>query len=478
MTVKKQTQTIEQRVLKFIQHNHLIPCPQKVVVAVSGGPDSVCLLYSLYHLQTSLKISLYIAHLNHQLRGEESDQDSLYVDELAKKLDIPATIEKRNVTTYRDKHHLSLEEAAREVRYSFLGQVAESIGTNLVAVGHNLNDQIETILLHIIRGTGTLGLRGLQAKQNMQFDGRKLAVIRPLLEVPREEIEKYCQFLKLQPRTDSSNLSLSLLRNRIRYELVPLLKSYNPGISESILRIGSIAQGDQSLLESLSLQIWPEIVRQDKTTLIYDKEGFSRLAISLKRQLLRMGFEKLLGTLKDIETRHIEEVVQQLSRPAGRQITLPGGLVFSIEYDRYLLSRNIREVIPYPELESEYQIKVPGKTEIPGWTITARQLSSKQSSRNRSRWAATFDHDIVGDNIRLHSRQRGDTFQPLGMNQIKKVGEFMLDARIPREWRKRIPIFYTPHQVIWVTGYRIDERVKVTPLTKHVLILKIVRKKN
>jgi len=233
-----------------------------------------------------------------------------------------------------------------------------------VAVGHNLNDQIETILLHIIRGTGTLGLRGLQAKQNMQFDGRRLAVIRPLLEVPREEIEEYCQFLKLQPRTDSSNLSLSLLRNRIRYELVPLLKSYNPGISESILRIGSIAQGDQSLLESLSLQTWPEIVRQDKTTLIYDKEGFSRLAISLKRQLLRMGFEKLLGTLKDIETRHIEEVVQQLSRPAGRQITLPGGLVFSIEYDRYLLSRNIREVIPYPELESEYQIKVPGKTEI------------------------------------------------------------------------------------------------------------------
>ena len=231
MTVKKQTQTIEQRVLKFIQHNRLIPSQQKVVVAVSGGPDSVCLLYSLYHLQTSLKMCLHIAHLNHQLRGEESDQDSLYVDELAKKLNIPATIEKRDVSTYRDKHHLSLEEAAREVRYSFLGQVAESIGTNLVAVGHNLNDQIETILLHIIRGTGTRGLRGLQAKQSMQFDGRRLVVIRPLLEIPREEIEEYCQFLRLQPRTDSSNLSLSLLRNRIRCELLSLLKSYNPGIS-------------------------------------------------------------------------------------------------------------------------------------------------------------------------------------------------------------------------------------------------------
>lgn len=480
MRVKKQNLPFEKHVLRFIQQNHLIPSRKRVLVAVSGGPDSVCLLHILLQLRKELDISLYIAHLNHGLRGEESDMDARYVLDLAQKLDVPVKVEKGNITGYQDEHHLSLEEAAREVRYGFLAQAAETVGADLVAVGHTLNDQVETILLHLIRGTGTRGLRGLQASQVLKFDSRKLLVIRPLLEIRREDTEEYCKRFDLQPCLDSSNLSLSMLRNRIRHELLPLLKNYNPGISESILRTGWIAQDDLAFLESESLLAWDKIVAKEKNTFIFEKKSFKGLPTALQRQLLRMAIDNLLGTLKDIETRHIEEILQVLSKPAGRQISLPEGLVFSIEYDRFLLSLNTQELNPFPVLEGSYEIKLPGATHIPGWTIKTSIQAPKKSPadlkyKKRDSFFASFDKDCAGDKIILRCRRKGDSFQPLGMTHLKKVGEFMLDSRIPRSWRDSIPVFCNTEQIIWIAGYRIDERVKVTPDSKQVINIQMFR---
>jgi tRNA(Ile)-lysidine synthase len=480
MTGNKQNTPFEKRILSFIQQNHLIAPQQRVLVAVSGGPDSVCLLHILLQLREELDIRLHIAHLNHGLRGEESDMDARYVLDLAQKLDIPATIEEADVTGYQNEHRLSLEEAAREVRYGFLARVAESVGSDLAAVGHTLNDQVETILLHLIRGTGAKGLRGLQSSQLLKFDGRILLVVRPLLETKREETEEYCKHFDLQPCCDSSNLSLSLLRNRVRRELLPLLKNYNPGIFESILRTGRIAQDDLAFLESESLRAWHEVVRKKKNTIIFEKKAFKSLPTALQRQLLRMAIENLLGTLKDIETRHIEEILQVLNKPAGRQISLPEGLVFTLEYDRCLLSLNTQELNPFPVIEGDYEIKLPGITHIPGWTIKTSLQSPEKSTadfknKKRDSFFASFAKDSVGDKIFLRSRRRGDSFQPLGMTHLKKVGEFMLDSRIPRSWRDRIPVICNINQVLWIAGYRIDERVKVTPDSKQVINIQMVR---
>ncbi len=472
---------LEQRVLQFIQQNRLIPSPQKVVVAVSGGPDSVCLLHTLYHLQQELKIDLHVAHLNHQLRGDESDADAEYVAGLAGDMKLPATIEKRDVAGYRAQHHLSLEEAAREVRYGFLAEVTRRVGAEIVAVGHTLNDQVETILLHIIRGTGTRGLRGLQPCNVMQFQGLGLTVIRPLLCVKREETEQCCSQLNLKPCQDISNLSHSLLRNRVRRELLPLLQSYNSGIFDSLLRIGRIAQDDLVLLEAESLRHWSEIVRKEENTLIFDKKRFRGIAPALQRHLMRMGIDDLLGTLKDIESRHIEEIMDALVKPPGRRVTLPEGLIFYIDYDRYLLGFSQVELIPFPELEGEFDILIPGKTQLPGWTIEASVLPGEKmfevsAREDADKFAACFDKTKVGAKIKVRARQSGDWFQPLGMSQTKKVGQFMLDSRIPQTWRSRIPIACTPQQIIWIAGYRIDERVKVTQDTSEVLCLKMWRR--
>jgi tRNA(Ile)-lysidine synthase len=479
MSIKKQNMTFERRVLEYIQQNSLIPPHQKVVVvAVSGGPDSVSLLHTLHVLQDSLGIGLHVAHLNHQLRGEESELDASYVSKLAQKLNLPVTIEKGSVTQYQKESHLSLEESAREVRYRFLAEVANSLGTNLVAVGHTLNDQVETILLHIIRGTGTRGLRGLQPAQKLKFNGIDLNVIRPLLGIKREETEEYCQRFQLQPRLDSSNFSLSMLRNRVRRELLPILKNYNPGVSEAILRISSIAQDDLDFLESESRRAWHQVVRKEKNTFIFEKKSFKILAPAIKRQLLRTAIDKLIGTLKDIETRHIEEIMKALGKPPGRQITLPEGMVFSIDYDRYLLSLNTQELKPFSALSGESEIKVPGETKIHGWFLKTTLVSCNQLSntlKEGDRWTASFDKDAVGDKLFLRNRRKGDAFQPLGMSYAKKVGEFMLDTRIPRSWRDRIPIICTPEKIIWVAGYRIDENVKVTPETKQILSIQMTR---
>ncbi|GAJ10733.1 unnamed protein product, partial [marine sediment metagenome] len=208
--------SLEQRVLRFIRDNQMLSSQQNLVVAVSGGPDSVCLLHVLVELRRELDISLHVAHLNHQLRGSESEADAQYVTELAQRLSIPATIEQREVKAYQVQQRISLEEAAREVRYAFLDQVAESVGAGQVAVGHTVDDHIETILMHLVRGTGTRGLRGLQPYTPLEYLGHSIAVVRPLLAISRHETASYCNHHHLEPRLDVSNLSLSPLRNRIR----------------------------------------------------------------------------------------------------------------------------------------------------------------------------------------------------------------------------------------------------------------------
>jgi len=503
MKRERQQPILEQRVLRFIEQHHLVSGGEKLLVAVSGGPDSVCLLHILVKLQRELKVKLQVAHLNHQLRGAESEADASYVSHLARQLGIPAIIEGRDVTGYQAQHRLSLEEAAREVRYSFLTQVARSIGAERVAVGHTMDDHIETILLHLIRGTGTRGLRGLQAVTVWQSGSNSLTIVRPLLEVSHQETEDYCHLHQLAPRLDASNLSLSPLRNRIRQQLLPLLESYNPRVAEALLRTGRIASDDIDFLDEEIARLWDEVAQQQEKTVVLDKERFDQLPPTLQRYLLRASAEKLLGSAKDIEMRHIEEMISALTKPAGKRLSLPGGLIFSIEYNRYLLASDLAALSPFPVLREEFLLNIPGETLLPGWHIEATIIDRERAAEKiikgklegalapskiitplplikgmgliKNDFTAYFDLGKTGDKLLVRPRQRGDRFQPLGMSQPKKVNEFMIDAKIPHAWRQQVPVVCSPNQILWVVGWRIDERVKVTDATKQILCLKFER---
>jgi len=462
-------QPLEQRVIGFIHQHHLIS-GGKLVVAVSGGADSVCLLHILASLQKELKISLHVAHLNHQLRGAESEADAKYVSQLARQLGIPATIEGREVKGYQAQKRLSLEEAAREVRYGFLAEVASSIGAGRVAVGHTRDDHVETILMHLIRGTGTRGLQGLKPSSELKSKTGSIIVIRPLLEISREETEGYCQSHKLKPRIDASNISLSPLRNRIRHQLLPLLEGYNPGIAQALLRTGQIASDDIAFLDKEVARLWDEVAREAGKTIVLDKERFDQLPPTLKRYLFRAAAERLLGSAKDIEMRHIEEMMSALDKPAGKRFNLPQGLTLSVEYDRYLLAPDPAALSPLPVLDGEFQLKIPGETLLPGWRIEAK-IINRERLTERNDFTACFDLGKTGDKLLVRPRKRGDRFQPLGLDQPKKLNEFMIDAKIPQAWRQRVPIVCSPEHIVWVVGWRIDERVKVTEDTKKVLQL-------
>jgi tRNA(Ile)-lysidine synthase len=460
------------RVLQFIGENHLVPSKHPLLVAVSGGQDSVCLIHILSTIQRELDITLHVAHLDHQLRGAESEADAQYVTELARQLGVPATIERRDVKAYQVQQHVSMEEAAREVRYAFLAEVASSVAADRVAVGHTRDDHIETVLMHLVRGTGIRGLRGLQPVSRWLSSGDSLTIIRPLLEVSRQETAGYCHQHKLMPRVDASNLSLSLLRNRIRHQLLPLLQSYNPGVDEAILRTARVAGDALAYLDRETSQLWGEIAQRQENTITLDKTGFLELPSTLQRHLLRTAIEELTGTLKDIEERHIESVMAALTRPAGRRLNLPGGLLFCIEYDKYLLGRDVAALCPFPSLSKEFNLRIPGETALPGWNVRATIEEPERLADKGDNFTASFDLSKTGSNLKVRCRQPGDRFQPLGMSELKKVGEFMIDAKIPRSWRQRIPLVCSSHDILWIVGYRIDNRVRVTEETAQVLRLK------
>jgi tRNA(Ile)-lysidine synthase len=503
---------LESKVISFIQRYSLVSPEETVVVGVSGGADSVCLLHVLAKWRKELGINLHIAHLNHQLRGVESEADAKYVSDLAGSLGIPVTIDRQDVAAYRLGRNFSVEEAARELRYAFFARVAGEVGAHQIAVGHTRDDQVETILMHILRGTGVTGLCGLAPCSPMVYESRgttfpaehlsvakgqlsNILVIRPLLDIIREETTSYCQEHQLDPRIDSSNVSLSFFRNRIRLQLLPLLRQYNPSVDQALLRLAAIAKEDNAFIERQASRLWNEAARQENNAIYLDRKQIASLPISLQRQLLRAAVTRLAGDTRDIEAGHIEAARSLLDKPVGKRISLPHDLICQGGYDELVIAspdvigtwQSQLPSCPFPPLPGEFPLKVPGKTVFPGWKVTAsinRERMASLSLRDtldtsegtyRSNLVADFDLHKTGAELFVRQRRSGDRFQPLGMNMPKKLQEFMVDAKIPRSWRGHIPIVCSPQQIIWVVGWRIDDRVKITEASKDILRLEFIQ---
>jgi len=507
---------LESRVLDFVRRHDLVPRGQTLVIGVSGGPDSVCLLHLLANRREELGARLHAAHLDHQLRGAESGADAEYVSSLADSLGIPITTDRRDVAAYRAERNCSIEEAARELRYAFLARVAREVGAGRIAVGHTRDDQVETILMHILRGAGTSGLRGLVPCSPLDYESQgissrdsslsspapmqsgrgNLLVVRPLLDITREETASYCRDHRLAPRIDSSNLSLSFFRNRIRLQLLPLLRQYNPDVDGALLRLADIAGEDIALVEQQVSRLWDGVARREYDTIYLNKKRVANSPVALQRHLLRTAITRLAGDARDIEAIHIEAARGLLDKPVGKKVSLPHGLVCYGGYEELAITRLLSlptsdsSVIaspdeigtrqsqfppsPFPPLSGMSPLNVPGETFIPGWKVTAT-ITRERPEEVRNGFVAHFDFHKTGAELFVRPRRAGDRFQPLGMSLPKKLNEFMVDARIPRSWRDRIPIVRSQEQVVWVVGWRMDDRVKLTEATREILRLEFMR---
>jgi len=482
------------RVRNIIQRYHLLSKGDAVVVGVSGGPDSLCLLHLLLRLRDEYALHLHVAHLNHCLRGEEADADAAFVARLATEWGLPATIEKRDVAALARERKLAVEEAARQARYAFLAKVARQIGAHKIAVGHNADDQVETVCMHWLRGSGLAGLRGMQpvsrlnelrlkGEETLTTEESHLLLIRPLLEIPRAEIEAYCAAHGLQPRFDRSNLDRTYYRNRLRQELLPFLETFNPRIREVILRSATILSADYEYLRQQATKAWAEVVlAENEQAITFDLEKWRALPLSLQRSVLREAIRRLRRSLRNINWVHVENALSVLQTGnTGMTATLPSGLEARLGYDQFIVADEKYEE-PLPDLpflqEVKVRLRVPGHTPLPNsdWCLIAevieRHKLSEEVLRRTQPWQAYLDYDVTGSELYLRPRRTGDRFWPQGLgDKPTTVHNFMINAKVPRAWRDRIPLLVSPQQVLWVAGWRIDERAKVTNTTKRVLSL-------
>lgn len=474
-------------VAETVSNQHMFVRGDTVVVGLSGGPDSLCLLHVLKELQHESDVALHVGHLEHGIRGEESKADAVYVEELARAWGVPVTLEHGDVPAYAREHKLAIEEAARRVRYLFLGRVAREVGARCVAVGHNADDQVETVLMHLMRGSGLGGLRGMLPVQTLGAEGwwrgATLRLVRPLLEVPREKIEAYCRQHSLEPRFDRSNLDLTYHRNRIRHELIPRLESFNPRFREVLCHSARSIADDYDYLHAQSLAAWKHLASQGESAITFPLEPWLELHPSLQRQLLREAIRRLRKSLRDITWTHVEQARTGLeAQGAGAKITLPQGLFLFKGYDAIVIG----EEIPAPDLplvsEDPLRMEVPGTTQIPGgdWRLQAdvmnRDRMPEEALRNAGPWQAYLDLERTGDQLALRARKTGDRFQPLGMaGKSKSLNAFLIDAKVPQDVRDRLPLVVSTTHVVWVAGQRIDERAKITDQTRDVLHLRFLK---
>ncbi len=492
-------------VATFCQQQQILEPNDHIVVGVSGGPDSFCLLHLLTRLAAQFDLTLTVAHLNHQLRAEAAG-DAKFVKEITTEWDLPFVAESQDVAQVAAQRKQSIEEAARQVRYAFLWRAAQAVRANKIAVGHNAGDQVETILMHFLRGSGLLGLRGMRPVTSIA--GLRLHsddvpeptdaapfLIRPLLETSRSEIEGYCQRHHLSPRFDHTNKDTTFFRNRLRHELIPMLETFNPNVRQVLQRTAKVVTADVAFLQQQVDQTWAEIVKQIQpgtgpiTRIELDLTAWRALPLALKRATLRRAVETLRRNLRNISFEHIDTAVDIAhSGQTGARATLPQDLLLTVSYDRLILTDahtgTVGKDAPRLLSADPLAINLPGITPLPDspWQLIIEQLPTNaaitpKQAQQAGPWEAYLDAGVVGTHPILRTRRPGDVFCPLGLEgRHKKINEFMIDQKIPADQRDHIPLLVSGDQILWVCGYRPDERARLQDQTRQILHLQFQKR--
>lgn len=452
-------------VKKTIKKHHLFSPEERVVVAVSGGPDSVCLLSALRDLSQELGLMLHVAHMNHMFRGKESEDDATFVRELAGRFGIPATVSRFDVPRYCKERGYSSQEGARKVRYGFLQQVAHDTGSSRIATGHTADDQAETFLMRLVRGAGVAGLSGIPPKRDN--------IVRPLIEITREEVLMYLEERGLSCRIDSTNDQPIYTRNRIRRDALPVLKQFNPRIVETLAQEAALLRDEDAAVEAHLDGIAKHALVRTDDELVVRREAFATLPAAFQRRL----FRKLVDlTETDASLLSLGQVDDALAFMAvaqtGRSLRLPYGITVIREYDRFIFSTHAGSAAFSREIPPTGCVDLQEN----GWQLRTAVVDSDAPAPDEQnyRWQARFDYDKINPLLTLRSRRPGDWFQPAGMGgRSKKLQDYFVDEKVPLRKRDSVPLLCSGDDILWVMGLRTDERFLPGPGTKKVLVVTV-----
>lgn len=441
-----------EKTMNTIKEFALIPAGSRVLVGVSGGADSVALLSALHALKDELGFSLCAAHLNHGIRGEEAQRDQSYTKELCEKLGVELYTETLDIPALAKEEGKTLEQAARDARYAFFGRACEHFSASLVAVAHHMDDQAESILLHLLRGSGLSGLRGMQPKRGN--------IIRPFFGVRRSDIEAYLRDNGISWCTDSTNLQKDASRNKIRLDLIPYIEqNLNSNIIPRLCSTGELIARDEEYMNEAA----EKALEEAKTLSGYNRFALSALPISLSTRAIRIALKKA-GAAVDIDRVHVERVLSMLTSPTGTHADLPRICVWISNDSLCMGQKQQAEFFSVP-------FEKQGKTLVPSGFFVAQVVEGDIIKGNS---VAYMDMDTLPDGLVIRPRKDGDRFRPFGSAGSKKLKDFFIDRKVPRDERS-VPCLFFENEALFIPGFGISDKVKVTKDTRRILRVEYIR---
>ncbi len=461
---------MEKRVLEYILENELLQEKEKVVVGVSGGPDSICLLEVLYRLKSQLEIELAVAHINHMLRGEEANEDEKYVNNFCLERGIEVYSKRININEFAKKQKMSTETAGREARYQFFKEVMKKTNSNKIATAHNANDQVETIFMRIMRGTGLEGLTGIPVKRDSIY-------IRPILFLQREEIEWYCEKNNLNPRIDKSNMERDYSRNKIRLDIIPYMKeNFNSDVVKVINRMANTLKEDNELIESVIDEYFFKYCKVEKSYIIIRSDIADCKSVIINR-VIRKATSIISGSAYNIEAKHIVGVKKLFQLGTNKRVDLPNGLYAENVYGDIYIRKVESEGDKYYEEVVINKADIESEFIFGAYYIKFEVLENVKNIKFADNsFIKYFNYDKINGNIIIRTRKNGDKITPLGMNGRKKIKDIFIDSKVSVSQRNVVPIIQFDDEVAWLVGLKVSNEYKVTKETKKLLKITVMER--
>jgi tRNA(Ile)-lysidine synthase len=454
---------IFQKIKETIKKHSMLSGEENVLVALSGGPDSVLLLHVLNNLKEELKLNLHALYIDHGLRPEETPLEIEFCRKLCETLSIPFITKSVDVKSFAKEKTMNKQAAARELRYRVFEETAFETKVNKIALGHTADDQAETLLMRLLRGSGPIGLSGIPPVRGM--------FIRPLIEIQRQEIDRYLKEEKIDFIVDSSNLRRDYLRNKIRLSLIPMMKEVNPNIIETLSRTAAIFREEERHFDIIVVKTLMRLISRKSDSRIelflVPLEAMDKVIL---RRVLRRAIDETKG-LRGIGFIHVEDIIELIRNGrTGDRLYLPKDIRVIKDYSTLIFTTE-----PSVKLDT-FILEVPGEIHLQDAEalIKASILESQSTTHGESEIkdaVAFFDAERLSFPLIVRSRKRGDFFYPLGFGKKKKLQDFFVDEKVPRDERDRVPLIVSGEDIIWVAGYRQDDRFKVADDTKKVLKL-------